>query len=40
MYRKGDEDKIKEKKMKKKPENVEQMKQRKSNKREFLNNNR
>ena len=41
MYRKGDGDEIKEKRMKKKkPETVEQKKQRKSDKREFLNNSR
>ena len=40
MYRKGDEDEIKGKKMKKKPGNVEQMKQKKFDKREFLNNNK
>ena len=38
MYRKGDGDE--RKKMKKKLENVEQMKQRKSDKRKFLTNNR
>jgi hypothetical protein len=40
MYRKGDGDEIKEKKMKKKFGNVEQKKQRKPDKREFLNNSR
>ena len=40
MYRKGDGDEIKEKRMKKKTGNVEQKNQRKSDKREFLNNSR
>ena len=40
MYRKGDGDEIKvKKKNEKETWNVEQMKQRKSDKREFLNNN-
>ena len=40
MYRKGDGDEIKEKKWKRNLKRMEQMKQKKSDKREFLNNNR
>ena len=40
MYRKGDGDEITEKKNEKETWNVEQMKQRKSDKRKFLNNNK
>ena len=40
MYRKGDGNEITEKKNEKETWNVEQMKQRKSDKREFLNNNK